>query len=277
MATLGMVRDTLVALATSAVYPNGTGSASVTGKTVALAGGWPLPADIDTAMAAGASIVNVWPAPGATGAAEQLFEPPQVVSMGALGLSVSVNSPSSVTITGTPNVGEYVLVSLDHAIGFSYVAVANDTAASVANALATAIAANYPGTTAANGVISVVGAHLLEASNAAPGTIGQALWRQKQLFRVIIRSPNDADRNTLEGAIDPVFKASLRIVFPDASQGILLFQSVLDSDLSEKVGEYARTLQYAVTYSTNMTYVGYPVISVGMQTTSGAQTITQQT
>ncbi len=267
MPTLGQVRDQLVAMATAVVYPNGTSQSSVTGKTVTLMGGWPEPADVDAAMKAGASIVNVYPVPGATGNAEQLFEPPQTISLGTVGLAISVTQPGSITLTGTPNIGEYVLVSIDHEIGFAYTAVANDTAATVATALATLIATKYAGTSASNGTIAVVGSHWVECGNASPAVTGQMLWRQKQRFQIVIISPNDTDRNTLEAAIDPMFKSSLRLTFTaDSSQGIIVFNTVTDDDLSEKMGEFRRNLFYSVTYSTNTQYPGYPVISVVTET-----------
>lgn len=266
MATIAQVRDTLVALATAAVYPNGTSAASVTGAQVTLGAGWPLPADIDAAMAAGYSIVSVWPVPGATATVPQLFEPP-TSTFGPIGMSAAVNSPYTITLTGTPNVGEYALASIDSRYAYSVLAAQGATNASMAAALASQIATQYPGTTASNGVITVPGAHVLECGLGAPGTMTTMVWRQKQMFRVVIRSPNDPDRNTLEGAIDPIFKSTMRLLISDGSQGQMVFNNVIENDLSERVGEYQRQLVYSVTYPTNLAVAGYPIISVGTEIT----------
>lgn len=276
MASLGEVRDRLVALATTAVYPLGTSSPSVTGKEVIIGAGWPLPKDIDTAMSAGYSIVSVWPVPGGAGAAEQLFEQPYVVKQPVIGMSVALGT-STITLSGTPNVGEYATSSIDNQYTFSVTALAGATAASMATQLAAAIAVQYPGTSAIGGVITVVGSHLVECGLGAVGTVSQMVWRQKQMIRVVIRSPSDVDRNTLENAIDPLFKSTNRLTFPDQSQGFLFFYVVIENDTSERVGEYQRTLIYTVTYSTGYQYPAYPIITVGTENITPPLTVTRQT
>jgi hypothetical protein len=56
------VMDALVGLITPAVYPNGTGAASVSGSAVTIFSGWPTQSSLDTALTATNSFVSVFAA-----------------------------------------------------------------------------------------------------------------------------------------------------------------------------------------------------------------------
>jgi hypothetical protein len=262
MADLSDVRDTLVSLATAACYPNGTSNPSVTTRKITIGAGWPLPKDVDVAMSANQSIVSVYAVPGATAKEAQLFEHPYIITAPIIGLVAVVNSASSVTISGAASAGEYVTFIIDGRNVYSSTAGTNDSNVSMAVTLALLIAANYPGTSASAGVVSIVGAHTVIVRIGAPYTVGQLLHRQRQQFRVTVFAPTDADRTAIAAPIDVLFKQNLRLTFSDTSQGIMTFLNVMDDDKSEKLGNYRRGLVYEVCYGTINIFNAYIITSV---------------
>ena len=63
MADVSDVCNALVTLAAQAVYPNGTGQASIANTGVRLFQGWPLPQQLDADLKAGVCQVSVYPRP----------------------------------------------------------------------------------------------------------------------------------------------------------------------------------------------------------------------
>lgn len=267
MADLSDVRDTLVGLATSACYPNGTSSPSVTTRQITIAPGWPLPKDVDVAMKASQSIVTVYAVPGATAKEPQFYELPQVITSPIIGMAAVVTAPASAAITGTPSPKEYLTFVVDGIRAYSATAGSGDTNITMAAALAALIVVDYPGTTASAGTVSIVGAHLLAVRIGAPYTVGQLLHRQRQQFRVTVFAPTDADRTAISAPIDVFFKQKLHVMFSDTSQGIMTFLNVIEDDTSEKLGNYRRGLVYEVCYGTMNTYTAYSITSVTVQLT----------
>lgn len=271
MADLSDVRDSLAALATTACYPNGTSSSSVTTRQVTIGGGWPEPADVDTAMFASRSIVSIYAVPGAAAKEEQVFEPPFVVTPALHGMAVNLNNLIA-TVTGSPLLGEYLAFVIDDTKAYSQTAVAGDTNVTIAAAIAAQISVDYPGTVAAGGVITIVGAHSVVARIGAIGTLGQLLHRQRQQFRITIFAPTDQDRKIISSAVDVLFKQNIHLTFSDTSQGIMTYVNVMEDDKSEKFGNFRRGLVYDVCYGTVMTWTAYEVTSVGMTSTIGTTT-----
>lgn len=64
MADLADVENALKALILGVIYPNGPSQPSIVNKQVTIGRGWPIAADIDTAMAAGNVIVSIFSPPG---------------------------------------------------------------------------------------------------------------------------------------------------------------------------------------------------------------------
>src|ERR1700730_8184867 len=158
MADLSDVRDTLAALATAACYPNGTSAPSITTRPITVGGGWPLPLDVDAAMAANQSIVSVYAVPGAAAKEAQLYEPPQAVTSPIFGMAAAVAAPATATITGNPGANEYLTFIVDGHKAYSAKAGSADTNITMAAALAALIIVDYAGTTGVAGVVSIPGA-----------------------------------------------------------------------------------------------------------------------
>src|SRR5579875_2884180 len=111
MADLSDVEMGLAALATQAVYPSGSSSASITGQDCRIYRGWPLPASLNSDLRAGIANITVFPddQPGRVTA----FFPDdnQVINTGPL-LTVAV-SGTAVTFEGTAQVGQVAGLLID--------------------------------------------------------------------------------------------------------------------------------------------------------------------
>jgi hypothetical protein len=267
MADLSDVRDCLVALATSACYPNGVLAPSLTTRQITIGAGWPEPMDEDAAMKAGQSIVTVYAVPGATAKEVQFFEPPYVITAPILGLSAIVAAPATAAINGNPNPKEYLTFLVDGLHAYSATAIAGDTNLTMAAALAAKVAVDYPGTAAAANSISIIGAHALIVRVGAPYVVGQLLHRQRQQFRVTVFAPTETDRTAIAAQLDVLLKQNLRLTFPDTSQGIMTFLNIIEDDKSQKFGNYRRGLVYEVAYGTLNMFTAYSVTSVTTQST----------
>jgi hypothetical protein len=71
-----------------------------------------------TAMASNYVLVNIYAIQGSTGNAPQVFAKPQIIIPAVTGLSASIDDATGtiVTLSGTPQVGEYVTLIVDKRI-----------------------------------------------------------------------------------------------------------------------------------------------------------------
>lgn len=266
MADISDVLDAIATIVSAACYPNGTTKPSVTGNTITIGQGWPLPTDLDTAFKSDPpqSFVSIYPTAGASGA-EQVTADPVVIVAPVHGMSASITD-STATITGSPNVGEYLTLVVNNTKTYSYAAVAGDTLTTVCSQVATLAAVDFPGTSATGGVITVA-APYIEVRIGAPGTMGEIIHRQKQLIMVSVWAPNPTDRTTISAAVDLALKNNLRITLPDTSAAILTFNTTYFIDDGENAGEYRRDMTYAADFLTINQYTAYEVTSFTVERT----------
>src|SRR6185437_4443565 len=139
MADLSDVEIGLAILATQAVYPSGSSSASITGQDCRVYRGWPLPAPLNSDLRNGIANVTVFPdeQPGRVTA----FYPDdnQVINTGPL-LTAAVDG-TAVTFGGTAQIGQMAGLLVDGK-AYPYRVAAGDSAASVAANLADLVRAD---------------------------------------------------------------------------------------------------------------------------------------
>jgi hypothetical protein len=196
-----------------------------------------------------------------------MFEQPFVITVPSLGMMVNVAEPATISISGNPNLNEYLSIVVNGHKAYSTKAGSSDTNITMAATLAGLIAVDYPSTSAASGVISVVGSHTVLARIGAPYTMAQLIHRQRQQFRVTVFAPTDTDRRTIANAIDILFEQNLKLTFSDSSDGIMVYRNALEDDTSQKFGNYRRGLVYDVSYGTLDIFTAYSITSVGTQST----------
>ena len=94
----------LVTTITQAVYPNGTSQPSVcTAALAVIFRGWPIPASLDTDLAAGTINVSVFPLDPERNATRYPRDW-QTLSTPSTALTLTVEAATTITISGTPSV-----------------------------------------------------------------------------------------------------------------------------------------------------------------------------
>ena len=198
MADQSDVEVALVNVISAALYPSGTGSASVPGPDCRIYRGWPNSAALDADLAADKINVTVFPGGGmsrtTTRYAEHWMGAPTQPA-----LTVAVNG-TSVTFGGAADVGEIAGILVDGK-GYAYRTQVGDTPQLVAANLAS-MARNNSIVQLSHCTLTIAGAGNLVARVVADAQVQQEVRRQEQSFRVTCWCPTPAARDATAGAID---------------------------------------------------------------------------
>ncbi|MBB1630310.1 hypothetical protein [Cupriavidus sp. UME77] len=281
MADLSDASRALVALIAQTAYPAGTGQPSISGQAIKVYAGWPNPAQLADDMAAGKVHVSVFPravkpVDNAISKWRTITPPAHTVTLAVAGQAVTLGGAMS-----TPQ----NLVVFVEAVPYVYSAQPGDTLASAATALATLIAADYPGTTSSGQVITIAGTLVTTNDGVnvvlADGTpvyiqgpvppvfcrVGGAairlreVRRQDQEFLITVWANCYDARDPLAGAIDSALAGINRITLPDGSFGTLRSRALSNSwdDRGQKERIYRRDLACWIEYSTTVQAQQYEV------------------
>jgi len=249
MADESDVETALVALASAALYPNGTGSPSVPGPDCRIYRGWPNSAALDVDLSAGRINVTVFPAPGHARTTTR-YTQTRSGSPTSPTLTVSV-SGTSVTFGGSAALGQVagILVVGQGSQSYAYRTQIGDSPALVAANLAALARANaivqLSGTT-----LTIPGIGALIARVVADGSAQQEVRRQEQIFRVTCWCPTPTVRDAAATAIDLAFAQSMFVTLADGSMGKLTYAGTTVFDQSQDALLYRRDLLYQVEYPT---------------------------
>ena len=257
MADLSDVTAYLATTAAAAVYPLGTSQPSVTGADCRIYEGWPIPANLDADIAAGAGNVSIFPMQGTGINCYQILDETYTITPPSYGTSFTL-SGNVLTVAGQPTAGEYITLVCDDA--FVYSAVGADTSTLLA-ALATQAAVNYPATSSTATAITVPVEFNLTVRHGAIATLGKVTHRQKHQIMVTVWAPTPAARTTLAKAIDGLIKQTNKVTMPDTSQAIVVYNRTNVSDEVEKATIYRRDLIFEVEYATVEEFAGYEITS----------------
>jgi hypothetical protein len=290
MADLSDVTAYIASAVAAVVYPNGTASPSIApvpvGYTnpadVRIFEGWPVPEQLDLDLAgqvmsgsppvptgrANGPVPNVsiYPLPGATAIPYQILDKTYVVTPVTLGLTVVVEG-NAVTITGTPNAGEFVTIVADREYIFSC---GGASASAVLAALLTAAQADYPTASLAGSTLTIPAEYSLVARQGGQATLGKVTHRQRQGVMVTVWAPDHNTRSVLAKAIDGALKQNLVVTLPDGTDALITYQSTTVTDESQNVTVYRRDLNFQVEYATLETFTGTTITAVGTTIQSGA-------
>lgn len=254
MADFSDVQSALVALAVQAVYPNGTGQASVTGQGVSVARGWPNPQQLDADLKVGKCTVTVYPRPEETNTTrfprdwQTLVVNAATLTLTAVGQVVTVGG--TVPPTGNP----HNLVVIVNGLPYVYAVQTSDTLTGIATALAALIAVNVPGTTNTGPVITLPNSARLTATRVGlQGTAIREIRRQSRLFQVSIWADTPAHRITVASAVDIAMASTQFLTLADGSAARLIYKNSRDHDEYQKDRLYRRDLFYSVEFATTQT------------------------
>lgn len=248
MADLSDVETALVALVSSAIYPNGADAMPATGVLSRIYRGWPEAAALDRDLSAGCVNVSVFPEASGRNTTRYLNEWLLLPTAGPV-LSATV-AGNTITFGGNAAPGQFVGILADGAT-YVHVTQPGDTPALVAADLAAQMRQDrivlLSGTTI---VIPGVSALLVRVVAERPAMMQTR--RQEQTFRITCWCPDPATRDISAATIDSALAQVNFISLADASVGRLRYRSSSVSDQAEDASLYRRDLVYQVEYPTTL-------------------------
>jgi hypothetical protein len=270
------------------VYPNGTSSPSIAPVPVGFSNpadvliveGWPIPEQLDLDLAGEVEAgnppkpvprtngpranVSIFPTGASASSTYQILDKTYVLQEPTFGLTVEV-SGNSITITGTPNAGEFVTIIADREYIFSE---GGSTAAAVLSALLTAAQVDYPNASLSGSTLTVPYNFQLDVRQGGVGLLGKVTHRQCQLVMVTVWAPDHNTRSVLAKAIDAALKSQIVVTMPDSSDAKIVYARTNVSDETQNVTAYRRDLIYEVDYATLETFPGTTITSVQTKITA---------
>jgi hypothetical protein len=245
MADQSDVEGVLVALAAAALYPNGTGAASIPGPDCRIYRGWPNAAALDTDLRAG--IVNVTVFPGQGGRVTTRYQQEWAGDPAVATLSAQVFNHTA-SFAGSAVLGQLAGLLVDSRT-YAYRTQPGDTPASVAANLAGQVRVDHIVQLSA-ATVTIPSAGRLLARVVADAPAQKEVRRQVQTFRITCWCPTPATRDASAVAIDQALADMAFIDLPDATQGRLVYAGTTVFDQSQDALLYRRDLVYSIEYAT---------------------------
>lgn len=239
------VEQSLAQLVAGILYPNGSGTDSITGDTYRIYRGWPVAGALEADVAQGICHVNVLPVTGSVRETTRYPAEWQGSSPAAT-LSGSV-AGNAVIFSGVGGTGQVAGVLVD-GIAYAYRSQPGDSAALVSAALAAQIRANRPAV-ASGSSLQLLNARGLAVRVVADGQGGTELRRQVAGFRVVFWCSSPDLRDTVVSQVDTAMAGS---TFIDVNGWACRLRGSGDSNSDEgaAAGIWRRELQYTIEYPT---------------------------
>lgn len=281
MADISDVETALKNMAGAAVYPNGYGQPSITGKPITVFRGWPNPSDLDASTIADNAMVSVFTIPGSSGGSVfQILDKDYMVVPPVHGMTISSIANSAVNVMGAPSPGEYLTIIVDGKHSYSRYGTDLPT---ILNLIAADAVVDYPGVS----VFALGGSSLpfwtgatgggiqfptdrIQAHIGAPATRGKVTHRQRIQVAVTAWAADPADRDIISAAVDAAIKAVNRLTFPDSSQGLLFAARSVQVDKDQSTSVYRRDLIFSIEYATLQLYQAFEITSFTVSESAGA-------
>jgi len=246
MADESDVEVALTGLVSAALYPDGTGAASVPGPDCHIYRGWPNSAALDADLTAGKINVTVFAGVGA-GRTTTRYAEQWGASAPAPTLTVSV-SGTSVTFGGNATTGQVVGILVDGR-SYAYRTQGGDTPELVAASLAS-LARSGSIVSVSGSTLTIAGAGDLLARVVADATVQREVRRQEKSFRISCWCPTPTTRDATAAAIDQSLSTMFFIPFADGTCGRLTYTGTSEFDQSQNAKLFRRDLTYGVEYPT---------------------------
>ena len=248
------VENVIAGLIVGYVYPGGASQAPAQGVAATIFPGWPVPASLDAALAAGQAMVSVVSTPSvrettrfpyqwktASIVAPTIFG---AVSGRTITLSGAIPSPFSAT-----NVS---IITASNA--FTYAVQPTDTLTTIASALVAVINAALPGATSSGAAITMApSGQLPEVRIGTVGTTLLEIGRYEQLFKVMVFAPTPVARTALMNGILPSLGDTPWLSMPDGSAARMRVMKSVDFDTGQKVQVYRRDIDLLCEFGVNKT------------------------
>lgn len=249
MADQSDVEDALVALASTALYPNGTTSISAPGPDCRIYRGWPGATALDSDLAAGIVNVTIFSSAGVGRVTTRYAEEWSASAPGVPTLTVSVGGQTT-TFAGNADAGQLAGILVDGRT-YPYRTQPGDTPASVAANLAV-LARQDQIVQLSGAALTIPGASRLIARVVADTPALKEVRRQTQTFRVTCWCPTPLVRDATAAAIDQALAEMSFVDLPDGTQGHLTYAGTTVFDQSQNALLYRRDLLYSIEYPTTL-------------------------
>ena len=259
MADILDIQNGLIAICVAAVYPNGTGSTSITGSAVRLFPGWPVPQLLDADLLAGASQISVFPTNTETNTTRY---PKDWINQSVNAQTITAAlTGQTVTIGGAqPTIFYAHIISINvNGQPYVYTTLQTDTL----NTIAAALAALIPGAGVAGVVITMASnARVLYARVGITGTSVREIRRQTRVMQLTVWTSTPALRDTLGRAIDTALAATEFLTMPDGYGARLVYKGshIIDDLMKAKL--YRRDFLYMVEYATTQIEVDTSITQI---------------
>lgn len=243
--------------------------------------GWPIPEQLDLDLAGQTAPptsggtpgirpngprpnVTIFPLPGASKAPYQILDKTYTISSPVYGLSVSSSSGGdTITVSGTPNTGEFLTLVCDGGVVFSE---GGSSVAAVLESLASAASGTYPLTSVTasgtSGSLTIPVEHSLVVRQGGTGLRAKVTHRQCHAVMVTVWAPDPGTRSTLAAAIDNSIKQTLVVTLPDTSDALIRYLYTSVTDDAQNVTVYRRDLVYEVEFATLETFAATEITAV---------------
>lgn len=277
------VQNVLAGIAASAIYPNGTGAASITGTPVVVYAGWPASSTLTADLQAGKCHVTVFPTQIERNVTR--YRTNQHVMNRVPATITATVSGQTITFGGTVQVPQNIAIFVN-GVPFTYAVQANDTLTSIATALATAISS-----VATEGCVEVEtesGVQIVleqpATSNGPVLTLGNTsrigavrigsyantaaeFKRQERVFMVTIWADTPAHRDTIGAAVDVALMQLEWLTMPDGYAARIIYKNSPVSDGLQKEYLYRRDLNYSVEFASTVQSTAADVVTITTETT----------
>lgn len=267
MADIIDVQNALATIIAAALYPNGTGQASVTNSPIVVYPGWPESATLDTDLAAGKCHVTIFPKNEERNTT-RYSNAQQATVAAAPTLTASVVA-QTITIGGTVTTPQNIALIINGA-PYVYPVLANDTPTTIAAALAALVAVNIAGTTSSGPVITIGTTGRIQAARVnSNATVAAEIRRQERVFMITVWADTPTHRDTVGAALDVALAQTEFLSMPDGFGARLIYKNSPVNDGLQKEHLYRRDINYSVEYATTVSSTATPVIVEQTNITGG--------
>lgn len=273
MADLSDVSTALETLITSTLYPSGTDTSDVSaaGVVATIFVGWPGPQAVDDAMAAGTTLVSIYPQAGAERNTTRFQPLWRELSLPSPTYTLTAsNDDLAITVGGAAPVSYFAqnLYARINGTSYCYTAQDGDGAETVAAGLGALIAADFSAVTVSGASITLPAECRLQALRVGvTGTKIKEVGRQDRTWQIIIWAPTDDARTAIAKVIDPKLRQTPRLTLADETYGHLSYRSSPVTDTLQKATIFRRDLIYACEFGTTVTEAAEQIVEFGVNIT----------
>jgi predicted RecA/RadA family phage recombinase len=263
MADTSDVESSFVGVIASYVYPNGTAmpSAILNAASCRVYRGWPVEANLKKDLSLGVANISVFSRNGVEIVSTRYPPERKEITRQELTLTATVDG-STITIAGSVQVHQTIMVKVGPSISIAYAIQAGDTLTSIATGIATLLSASVPGTTSNGHVVTIqdnAHAGLISARVVTVGQVGREVKRTDKSFQISLWSPTPQLRDSLAKTVDPMLGDLRNLMLADGSVGWNRYEYTIEFDTPSEEGLYRRDLFYRVEYPTLIVEDAYEI------------------